>query len=519
MQHQQSFSMFLRASLTNSTTKQHEESRIDEPIATLLDALDAADDQAHESIARALEAHIKTRIRNDGLTLATGLDEITSAHVTLLERAREAAAAGVSDVWEGMIKLGRLIGAINKIIAGVFLEISEKEKRAIATSERNFREFYQRTPVMMHFVDKDFRMVEMSDRWLETMEYTREEVIGRVARDFATEETRNISIAKVAPDFFRTGRTPPIHYQYVTKNGKIIDFMLEAVLRRDDQGNPLGAMSALMDVTERLRMERALRESEERYRVVVERSPLGIFVHCEHSIVFANRAAATILGATGPEELLGLPTLDRVAPEYRTSAAERLKYLYDVGDPIPLRESRFLRIDGSAVDVAILGTLTTHEGKPAVQVIFIDISERFRARELHERAALQEETIRAQEESLLALSTPLIPVSERVLVMPLIGRINEGRTQRILDVLLNGVTNQSATHVILDVTGVPEADTGMADALIRASQAVRLLGAKVILTGIQPAFARTLIELGVDLSGLVTQSTLASGIRAAMGRR
>lgn len=519
MQPQKSFSTLLRTALTNSTTKQPDEAPVDEPISTLLDALDASDDQAHESITRALEARIRTRIHNDRLTLPTALDEITSAHVTLLECAREAAAVGVSDVWEGIEKLGRMTGVINKVVAGVFLETSEEEKQAIATSERNYRELYRRTPVMMHFVDKEFRVVEVSDRWVETMEYSREEVIGRVARDFATEETRNISIAKVAPDFFRTGRTHPIHYQYVTKNGKIIDFMLEAILRRDEQGNPLGAMAALIDVTERLRIERALRESEERYRLIFERSPLGICVHCEGKIVVANNTAATILGANNPQELLGLPTLDRVAPEYRTGAEERFKHLYATEDIIPLRESRFLRIDGSAVDVAIMGTSTTHEGKPAVQVIFIDISERFRARELQERAAFQDEIIRAQEESLLALSTPLIPVSERVLVMPLIGRINEGRTQRILEVLLNGVTNQGATHVILDVTGVPEADSGMADALIRASQAVRLLGAKVILTGIQPAFARTLIELGVDLSGLVTQATLAGGIRAAMGRR
>lgn len=519
-QNPHTFSTFLRASVTKSTTEQPDDVLVHEAIATLLDTLDAADDQTREAITHAFGARIMTRIRDKQLTLATALDEITSAHVTLLEHAHDAASAGVSGVWEGIGKLGRITGTMSQIVAGVFIEISEEEKRKIADSERIFRDLYRRTPVMMHYVDKEFRMVEMSDRWLETMEYTREEVLGRVARDFATEETRKISITKVAPDFFRTGRTSPIHYQYVTKNGKIIDFMLEAVLRRDDQGNPLGAMAALIDVTEQLRMERALRESEERYRVVVERAPVGICVHCDDNIVFANATAATILGAKDPKELIGLSTMDRAHPDERSSARERVKQVTDGhADVMPLRESRMLRLDGSMVEVAIVGTATKYEGKPAMQVSFLDISERSRAHEALERAALQEQVIRAQEESLLALSTPLIPVSERVLVMPLIGRINEGRTQRILEVLLNGVTNQGATHVILDVTGVPEADSGMADALIRASQAVRLLGANVILTGIQPAFARTLIELGADISGLVTQATLAGGIRAAMGRR
>jgi len=84
--------------------------------------------------------------------------------------------------------------------------------------------------------------------------------------------------------------------------------------------------------------------------------------------------------------------------------------------------------------------------------------------------------------------------------------------------LLDGVSQQGATHVILDVTGVPEADAGMADALLRASQAVKLLGAEVILTGIKPAFARAMIELGVEVGALVTRATLAGGIRVAMGQ-
>lgn len=500
------FSAFLRGSMPASSVV------ADEAISALLDALDAADEEARRRLAQALEARTRTRMRESRLSLASALDELTSAHSALLERAREAVLGGVDGAWEGLERLAFAVGTMSKIVAGVFLEASE-------ASGQHYRELYLRTPVVMHEVDTDFRLLEVTDRWCETMEYAREEVIGRSARDFATEETRNLSIAKVAPDFFRTGKIAGVHYQYVTKSGKIIDFMLEAVLRRDAEGKPVAVNSVLIDVTEQMRIERALRESEERYRLVVERSPLAIAVQCEGVVVSANGTAATILGAAGPEELVGRRAMDLVHPDERAELLEGLRHFHRDISVGPLRDTRFLRLDGSVVEVALMGTAVHHEGKPAVQSIFIDISERIRAREVMQRSALQEEIIRAQEESLLALSTPLIPVSERVLVMPLIGRINEGRAQRIIEVLLSGVTARGATHVILDVTGVPEADTEMADALIRASRAVRLLGANVILSGIQPAFARTLIELGVDVGGLVTQATLAGGIRAAMGRR
>ncbi|MEM8534194.1 MAG: PAS domain-containing protein [Chloroflexota bacterium] len=136
-----------------------------------------------------------------------------------------------------------------------------------------------------------------------------------------------------------------------------------------------------------------------------------------------------------------------------------------------------------------------------------------------ERQELQEQIIRVQAATVAELSTPLIPLSDDVLVMPLIGSIDSYRAQGIMDALLSGIATHSAAVVILDITGVSVVDTQVAQALIRAAQAVKLLGALVIITGIRPEIAQTLVNLGVDLQDIITLSNLQEGVRFALGRK
>jgi rsbT co-antagonist protein RsbR len=105
-----------------------------------------------------------------------------------------------------------------------------------------------------------------------------------------------------------------------------------------------------------------------------------------------------------------------------------------------------------------------------------------------------------------------------VVVLPLIGTVDSRRAQQVMETLLEGVATSRAQVAILDITGVVVVDTQVADALVRAAQAVKLLGAQVVLTGIRPEVAQTLVGLGVDLSGIVTRSTLQSGIAFAIER-
>ncbi|MDI3285026.1 STAS domain-containing protein [Polyangium sp. 15x6] len=144
-----------------------------------------------------------------------------------------------------------------------------------------------------------------------------------------------------------------------------------------------------------------------------------------------------------------------------------------------------------------------------------DLSEE--QREEVERAELEAKVIASQEALIRELSTPLVPIAEGVIAMPLVGSIGDARAQQILEALLAGIQEHRAEAAILDITGVPTVDTSAANALISAAQAARLLGTKVILSGIGPAVARTLVELGVEMRGMTTKSTLSAAIAEAIG--
>lgn len=123
------------------------------------------------------------------------------------------------------------------------------------------------------------------------------------------------------------------------------------------------------------------------------------------------------------------------------------------------------------------------------------------------------------EKAIQELSSPVLPVLDGVLVMPLIGVIDSERAALLVTALLSAIESHHARLVLLDVTGVPIVDTQVARVLLQAADAARLLGAEPILVGIRPELAQTIVGLGLDLSSLKTQSDLQSGIRYAAQRQ
>ncbi len=132
-----------------------------------------------------------------------------------------------------------------------------------------------------------------------------------------------------------------------------------------------------------------------------------------------------------------------------------------------------------------------------------------------ENLRLQEEIIDAQRQALQELSTPIIPVMDRIIVMPLIGSIDTLRAKDITRALLAGIREHRAQVVILDVTGVPIVDTGIANHLSKTIQAARMKGSRTIVTGMSEAVAETIVDLGVDWGGMETLADLQTGLRLA----
>jgi len=136
-----------------------------------------------------------------------------------------------------------------------------------------------------------------------------------------------------------------------------------------------------------------------------------------------------------------------------------------------------------------------------------------------ERVAMQAQIIAMQEATIRELESPLLPIAKGVVVMPLVGEINEARALQIIENLLTGIARSQASVVILDITGVRSVDDKVATVLLQAARAARLLGTRVVLTGASPDIAIILVNLAADLSGIVTLGTLQAGIAWALKPR
>ncbi|MRG92516.1 PAS domain-containing protein [Polyangium spumosum] len=210
--------------------------------------------------------------------------------------------------------------------------------------------------------------------------------------------------------------------------------------------------------------------------------------------------------------------LRHVHPEDRPMLKERVDRVFRVADPGYDIEHRIVTAKGETRWVRAHGfSYRDESGKPyRLAGLVLDITEQ--RREQAEKEAIQQQIIDAQRESLRQLGAPIIPLATNALAMPLVGTLTPERATLVTETLLHAVTERAAEHVILDVTGVPAVDHEVADGLLRVAQAVRLLGAEVALTGMQPAVAQALVELGVDMSAFVTRADLQSGIAWASRR-
>jgi PAS domain S-box-containing protein len=201
---------------------------------------------------------------------------------------------------------------------------------------------------------------------------TSEELIGKIAGAYASPEE---AVGRIR-DLITRGE-PVRGYEVVMRDGRTV--MVDYIPILDRDGKRQGRIWHHQDITGRKRMEDALRESEEKYRRLISDSFDAVVVHQDGRIVLANGAAVRILGAGSPSGLVGRPILDLVHPEFRDTVAERVRQLSQFPEgTAPLIEEKFVRSDGTAVDAEVMATATQHDGRPAVMVMFRDITERRR---------------------------------------------------------------------------------------------------------------------------------------------
>jgi PAS domain S-box-containing protein len=275
-----------------------------------------------------------------------------------------------------------------------------------------------------------------------------------------------------------------------------------------------GVINDLMESSATLAAERNT------LRTIIDSLPDVIYIKDrEGRFEVANMALAQMFGVANPDVLIGKTDLELFPRELATQYDADERRIITSAVPLIDKEEPVQHADGTSHWM-----LTTKVPlfDPQGRTIGLvgrgqDITERRRAEA--EQQQLQEQLIQAQAVALQELSTPLIPISDAVLVMPLIGRIDSRRASQILETLLSGIQEQQAELAIIDITGVSVVDTQVAHALLQAARAVKLLGAQVVLTGLRPEVAQALVSLGVDLTDIVTHSTLQNGVAYGLRQR
>jgi PAS domain S-box-containing protein len=339
-------------------------------------------------------------------------------------------------------------------------------------------------------------------------------------------------LAPLGGALFREGEVKLGPHRLRRKDGAYVWVEAQLMIARSENGSPDRLHTLVYDISERRRAEHEARELLQKERVLRQR--LDGFMADLPGIVwenyfmqdpsvsrsdFVNDRIEKISGYTVEEWHTPNFWLEIIHPEDREMATAASNAVLDNGTGSV--SYRWIIKDGGIRWMTTWMRVIHDDGGAPIGMrgVTMDVTDYKLAEEATAETRMREARMRAQEESLLALSTPLVPIDDELLAMPLVGSIDGKRAGRVLEALLDGVTRSGAGAVILDVTGVPAVDAGTAEALLRAARAVALLGAEVVLTGIRPEVARTLVELDADLGAIVTRGTLKAGIAYAMGKR
>ncbi|MCA1618107.1 MAG: PAS domain S-box protein, partial [Acidobacteria bacterium] len=390
----------------------------------------------------------------------------------------------------------------------VFFQDVTERKRAGAALER-YHLLSEMARDIMLFMSPDGRIVEANRAAERAYGYAREDLLAMGIGDLRAPET-----AELLPEQLRQANAGGALFETRHRRRDGSTFPVEVSATGADLGGERLLLSVTRDLSERKRMEDELRRGEERYLSLLENANDIIYSHdLAGAFISINRAGVRVTGYTREEILGGLNIARIVHPDH----LERAKRMTEqkLRDPSPtVYELDILSKDGRRLTLEVSTRVSSDNGRPpTVEGVARDITERKRAGE--ERERLRQEVIEAQQSLPAELSTPLIPLGEGVVVMPLVGAMNAERAAQMLEALLGGVASSGARVAIVDVTGVQAVDTHVADMLMRAAHSVRLLGAEVVITGIRAGVARVMVGLGMDLKDVATRRSLRDGIEFA----
>ncbi|MEN0654109.1 MULTISPECIES: PAS domain-containing protein [Hyphobacterium] len=287
-----------------------------------------------------------------------------------------------SGEWRWIRSTGRVVdrspGGTALIAAGVLKDETRQIalETALAAERDRFRATYAETPAMMHSIDREGRLVNVSDYWLAQMGYAREEVIGMPASHFLVDEDRERARLKIQPDFWRDGAVADVPYRFRTKSGAIIDILLSAVTENDASGEPVLAHAVLVDVTERNALHRALVEEKDRFEAIYRATPAMMHtIDASGAIIQVSDYWLSVMGYDR-DEVIGRKSTDFLDAESRLQAErQNLPDLFRYGKNNDV-QYRFVKKSGQTIDTLLNSFLERDgEGNPmASYAVITDIS-------------------------------------------------------------------------------------------------------------------------------------------------
>lgn len=262
-------------------------------------------------------------------------------------------------------------------------DITERKKieEDLKNSEERFRQLFEFAPDVYYMHDLKGNLVDGNKAAEEIMGYKKEELIGKnfMKLKFIPSDQIPRAAAGLAKNILGQA-TGPEEYTINRKDGSQVSVETRT-LPVKIKGQTL-VLGIARDITERKRAEEALRESEERYRCLVEAAPYAIAVQSQGRLVFANTAAVRLLGAASREKIIGRPLTDFVHPDDRDRAeAPVSRQLIMLSRHLPPIYIKLIKLDGRPIDVELARIPITYKGKPAVQMIALDVTQRRHAEE------------------------------------------------------------------------------------------------------------------------------------------
>ncbi|MCI3278300.1 PAS domain S-box protein [Streptomyces cylindrosporus] len=332
--------------------------------------------------------------------------------------------------------------------------------------------------------------------------YEQREMLGRPVAVLHTPEDREAGLAGQELETVRRDGRRTFQGWRLRKNGE--RFLAQVTLTpvREQDGTVGGFVKTLKDVTESAR-------AESLFHGLLESAPDAMLIVGQDArIVLANRQTETLFGFER-DELTGREIEVLVPARFRSRhIGHRDGFLHDprmrpMGAGLELYG---LRRDGTEFPVEIsLSPLETAEGR-LVAAAIRDVTER---RETEQR-------LQRQRDEILELSTPVIQVWDKILVLPIIGTLDTLRATRLTEGLLEKIARTQAEVAILDISGVPTIDTQVAQHLLKTVQAAALMGTVSIMSGVRPETAQSMVHLGIDMGRLRSRNTLQDALQLAL---